>query len=134
MTVSVKAIHLRHLLGLHQQGVPVMGEWVKVLRQSIAEKDVSLLTVFALEPGLLKDPTVQGAFRGDIQILAEEILKMRSKMLRSEAMLFGYCIRWRKNSWNPANPLLRRALMTLILQAVGSRAAPPALDFLRYWT
>lgn len=57
--VSVRAIRIRHLLALQQQNEGVIAEILKELSFAQAEGDVSILSMLALEPYLLKeDPIV----------------------------------------------------------------------------
>jgi hypothetical protein len=66
MTVSVRAIFFRHLMAIHQTGLPVIDALVENLHDISNADDRSITVVLALEPQLLDDSLLNGALADDI--------------------------------------------------------------------
>jgi hypothetical protein len=87
-TVSVDVIYFRHLLGLYQQGLPVLDELLLCFRRLVesGSGDPTLLVVFALEPEFLGDPML-APFSWDVAQLALRVVRDgREVGLRSNAL------------------------------------------------
>jgi len=87
--VSENALLFRHLIGLHQLGIPVTEALVQCLRRTISDRDRSLLIVLAIEPDLLVDGFLSRAFESDIAELALGVLEspqLNHEGVRSNAL------------------------------------------------
>jgi hypothetical protein len=86
--VTVDAVYLRHLLAIAQQGIPVVENIISVVRRIVSARDVTALTVFALEPDLLSDEVVAHSFGSDIAELAWDAIQTdHSLAIRTNALL-----------------------------------------------
>ena len=64
--VSVRAIFFRHLMAIHQTGLPVVDAIVENLHEISIADDRSVIVVLALEPHLLSDSLLNGPLADDI--------------------------------------------------------------------
>jgi len=84
--VSLEILRLRHLLALHQQGVPVADDVARAFHQLASERNFDILTVFALEPELVDERPID-AFMKDLTGLALEALEGTDRPMRTNALL-----------------------------------------------
>lgn len=128
--VSVEAILFRHLIAIHQQGLPVIEAIVHCLHRLTKANDYSVITVLALEPDLLTDALLSGPLSNDIGELAFAALSqgaplgVRRNALFVALQLHGYIT-------GRAAEVARTALLDTELRGelVGLSLAQPAGAF-----
>jgi hypothetical protein len=89
--ISYQAIRLRHLLALNQQNEPVVLEIMAILQRltSRGNEDFSILTMLALQPGLLLEPPLRQFGRELLVKLAIRTINdpVASGALKSDALI-----------------------------------------------
>jgi hypothetical protein len=87
--MSIRIIWIRQLIALYEQNVAVLGHLLHEIRAACTENDYSLLTMFAVEPGLLNLRPLRRSCHGDIADLAMRTLNdsQPSPMVKSDALV-----------------------------------------------
>lgn len=86
--ISLEAVQLRHLLSLYHQNRPVLTELLTLYHHLIQTRDISVLSVVALEPDLMRQPPLLLEGWQDLQLLAEHaIASTNSTSVLSDALV-----------------------------------------------